>query len=208
MNATNAIANTIANATETAITSNVSRKNKVKMSLLKVSEYRMEQTHCDETECAICYKRINNKVFICPEPCGKTFHPTCMEKMIDQIEENAWQESGDDDEKDPEYRCCYCRREFDIQNHDIEIFMRHLMGLKAGGYDVNEAIIQAHNNVNDLENGDGYDDDDDESFEYNIYIPLDKTFVKKPKQAKRSLFKQPKKRNHNMRRSQFHANIR
>ena len=204
MNATNAIANAAADA----ITSNVTKKNKVKMSLLKVSEYRMEKkdcADCDETECAICYKRINNKVFICPEPCGKTFHPTCMEKMIDQIEENAWQESGDDDEKDPEYRCCYCRREFDIQNHDIEIFMRHLMGLKAGGYDVNEAIIQAHNNIATMNDGDY---DDDESFEYNIYIPLDKTFVKKPKQAKRSLFKQPKKKNYNTVRSKFHANIR
>jgi hypothetical protein len=141
---------------------------------------------CHDTECAICYKRITNKVFICSEPCGKTFHPACMEKMIDQIEENAWQE-GDDEDKQTEYRCCYCRREFDIQNHDIEIFMRHLLGLKAGGYDVSEAIIQAHNNVNALGG-----EVDDSTFEYNIYIPFDKTYIKKPKQAKRAAFKKTK----------------
>jgi len=170
------------NATATAnalVNANAAIKNndKVKMSLLNVSEYRLGQEpsqDCNDTECAICYKRIYNKVFICTEPCGKTFHPGCMEKMIDQIEENA------DEDKRIEYRCCYCRREFDIQNHDIELFMRHLLGLKAGGYDVNEAIIQAHKNIETL------CDDNDTVFDYVIYSSLDMKYVKKPKQAKRA----------------------
>lgn len=180
MNATataNALVNGNANAT-------IKNENRVKMSLLKVSEYRLGQEpsqDCNDTECAICYKRIYNKVFICTEPCGKTFHPGCMEKMIDQIEENA------DEDKRIEYRCCYCRREFDIQNHDIEIFMRHLLGLKAGGYDVNEAIIQAHKNIETL------CDDNDTVFDYVIYSSLDMKYVKKPKQAKRApVFKRQK----------------
>ena len=172
-------ANTNANAIK-------NEKKKVKMSLLKVSEYRLGQEpsqDCNDTECAICYKRIYNNVFICTEPCGKTFHPGCMEKMIDQIEENT------EEDKVFEYRCCYCRREFDIQNHDIEIFMRHLLGLKAGGYDVNEAIIQAHKNIDTL------CDDNDTVFDYVIYSSLDMKYVKKPKQAKRAVFKNTAKMN-------------
>jgi hypothetical protein len=185
-----------------AVNAVVKKEEKIKMSLLKVSEYRTDQPpsqDCNETECGICYKRIYNKVFICTEPCGKTFHPACMEKMIDQIEENADVDT-EEDEKSIEYRCCYCRREFDIQNHDIELFMRHLLGLKAGGYDVSEAIIQAHNNVAAMdEDSDG----EDSTFEYNIYVPLDKTYIKKPKQGKRAVFKYADKKNKRADRKMF-----
>ena len=68
----------------------IKHSKKINFSLLKVSEYR--KTFTEDPECAICYKRIYNKVFVCEKPCAKTFHPACMENMIDRIEETADEE--------------------------------------------------------------------------------------------------------------------
>ena len=137
------------NQTEKKMTTVNMTSKKVQLCLLKLADYKLcasfdqpkndDQYHSQtqDVECAICFKNICNKVFVCSEPCNKTFHPACLEKMVDQLEETAWEE-----EKKPDYRCCYCRREFDLRFYQNEIFGRYLLGLKAGGYDVSDAMQQ------------------------------------------------------------------
>jgi hypothetical protein len=170
---------------------------KVKMGLLALADYKrcvsfdhhptVDKYHSQnqDVECAICFKNISNKVFVCSEPCNKTFHPDCLEKMIDQLEETAWEE-----EKPTDYRCCYCRREFDFRFYQNEIFGRYLLGLKAGGYNVSDAMwqLQKQNNLPANMVGTGASDEEDTD-EFEIYLPMNKTYIKKPKQAKRAVQK-------------------
>ena len=148
--------------------------SQVKLSLLHLSEI---DTKGKEYECAICYKRINTNVFICEKPCNKIFHPACLEKTLEQCQESAHQAG----EEIPEYKCCYCRRHIDMPNYEMEIFLRRLLQLKAGGYDVNDAMIKANELI---DSGENYDD-----FEFNIYNPVDISYKKKPKISKRAEFK-------------------
>lgn len=88
-------------------------------------------------ECAICYKRINTNVFICTEPCNKMFHPSCLQKVLEQTEETF---EPNDENEEPKHSCCYCRREYDMENYYMEVYLRELKGLQAGGYYVMNAI--------------------------------------------------------------------
>ena len=88
-------------------------------------------------ECAICYKRINTNVFICSEPCNKMFHPSCLQKVLQQTEDTF---ESDDENEEPKHSCCYCRREYDMENYYMEVYLRELKGLQAGGYYVMNAI--------------------------------------------------------------------
>ena len=88
-------------------------------------------------ECAICYKRINTNVFICTEPCNKMFHPSCLEKVIEQTEETF---ETDDENEEPKHSCCYCRREYDMENYYTEVYLRELKNLRASGYYIGDAV--------------------------------------------------------------------
>jgi len=158
--------------------------NKINFSLLNVLEYRKTFNQKDEKdekdekkdpECGICYRHISNKVFVCAKPCAKTFHPACLERMIDRIEETT------DDHKHPCYQCCYCRREFNISHYDTSLFNQELLYSKGCGYYVDDAILlSSFNSV--------IYDNEDIRYQYSIYIPVDTTYIKKPKQAKRAEF--------------------
>jgi hypothetical protein len=139
-----------------------------------------------ELECSICYKSIQKSFAKCSAPCEKMFHTTCMEKMIQQTEENAYEE-----DKEAEHKCCYCRRSIDVNRYSLLDVVRRLMCLERGGYDVREAQQQVKKAL---------DTNNDEDISYNIYFPLHTHYVKKPKQAssfKRSSSKRnaPKKIN-------------
>lgn len=98
------------------IQTNINKK--IKFSLLKVFEYKKTFNESDDPECAICYKLISNKVFVCEKPCGKTFHRDCLKTMIEHIEINT------DEKIRPDYKCCYCRRKFNIHDYDLELFYK------------------------------------------------------------------------------------
>jgi len=150
---------------------------KIKFSLLKVFQYKKTFNINEDPECGICYKRISNKLFVCAKPCDKTFHRECIETMIDHIEDNA-----------SDYRCCYCRRNFDIRDYDLTIFKQRLEYLSGQGYKVDEAVSQSEFNTITL------DSESDAYFEYNVYMPLDTAYFKLPKCAKRAEFKKKNKR--------------
>ena len=124
-------------------------------------------------ECAICYKRIQKDVFICSEPCNKLFHPSCLERMMDETELTAYQY-----QKDTLHRCCYCRREIQMETYLKEVYVNALMKMKAGGYNVDEALqLIEMNGINEDEG-------------YAIYLLTPTEHIKKPKQAKKT--KSPK----------------
>ena len=161
----------------------------LKMSLLPLSVLKCEEPFCQTPdaiiECAICYKRIYNKVFVCTEPCNKTFHPDCLDKMIEQLEETAYE-----NEIKTSYRCCYCRREMDMKNHSLEVFMNQLLELKKQGYYVDDAIKQAIYNST-LE---PWSEDFMYTFEYAIYVPI--VSFKTPKQSNKSAYKHINRKPH------------
>ena len=158
---------------------------KIKFTILKVFEYKKTFNESADPECGICYKRISNKLFVCAKPCSKTFHQDCLEKMIDHIEDNTT-----DEKTDPDYRCCYCRRNFDIRDYDLTLFKQKLAYLSGQGYKVDEAIIQSEFNTVTL------DAESDAYFEYNVYLPLDIAYFKLPKLGKHAEFKKKNKRLH------------
>ena len=127
---------------------------------------------CPELECAICYAPIKKAYFMCSAPCDKTFHTNCLEQAMEQTQETAL-----DADEEPEHKCCYCRREIDVDHYLLQIYARYLKTLGAGGgYDISEAMAQVKDQ---FQNG-NLDDD----VEYIIYEIRDKYYQKKPKQAK------------------------
>jgi|UniRef100_A0A6C0HXH6 hypothetical protein len=132
---------------------------------------------CVEMDCDICYKKINKKFFECGAPCGKVFHTGCIDKMLDQIEETA---ANADEE--PNYRCCYCRRDIDIENYALQLVAQELIGLHGSLHDASGAIRRMKFLIKNNQKV-----DEDELFEY--YILRDDTHVKKPKQPKREILK-------------------
>lgn len=147
-----------------------------------------------ELECAICYKQISNTFFACDDPCTKTFHTSCMEKTIEQTEETAYEE-----DEEAHHRCCYCRRDFDLDQYCNQLFARRLQTLSASGYNVDDALDHLKKVINGEEH--------DEDYEYSIYEIRDEvSFMKKPKQAKRSEFKK-KMRTNKMPRAFIKQNI-
>ena len=121
----------------------------------------MKEANETVVECAICYKRIQKDVFICSEPCNKLFHPGCIERMMD---ETAYGNL---------HRCCYCRREIQMDSYMKEVYINALMKMKAGGYCVNEALQMIELNGVNQDEG------------YAIYLLMPMEYVKKPKQAKK-----------------------
>jgi hypothetical protein len=133
---------------------------------------------CVELDCSICYKKINKKFFVCSAPCGKVFHTSCIEKMLEQIEETA-----NESEEEPNFRCCYCRRDIDIDNYTLQLFAQHLITLHNCSHDASDAIKRVDFLIKNNEKL-----DEDESFEYYQLITHGND-MKKPKQPKRQIFK-------------------
>ena len=158
------------------IQTNINKK--IKFSLLKVFEYKKTFNESDDPECAICYKLISNKVFVCEKPCGKTFHRDCLKTMIEHIEINT------DEKIRPYYKCCYCRRKFNIHDYDLELFLQELLFLGNRGYNINDAILHSTFNASNRSETDICDE-----VEYSVYFPMDTCYIKTPKLAKRAEFK-------------------
>ena len=137
----------------------------------------MINNHCTELECAVCYKDVNNKSYIkCNAPCNKIFHRSCMERIMEQTEDNAYEE-----DEDAEHKCPYCRRGIDMDNYALQTFARHLLAKRVGGFDVSEAIQMINEQ---FQSG-----DIDPEMDYAIYERLDISHQKTPKQPKRTAFK-------------------
>jgi len=172
----------------------IHRKNshKITYDLLNVSDYRKTFNKDENPECGICYKSVNTKVFVCAKPCNKTFHQACLETMIGHLESNA----DDAGQEDACYQCCYCRREFDINSYELELFVQKLMHFKSQGYNIGDAIQQATLNAIT------YEDDYNTSFQFDIYLPMDIRHVKVPKQSKRAEYKKTRKMMHIRQRGQ------
>jgi len=178
---------------ETLADIHIKSGKKIKYSLLKVSEYRQTFNKDENPECGICYKNINKKVFVCAKPCNKTFHSACLRSMIEHLEQNA--ENDEDDEEDAIccYQCCYCRREFDINQYELELFLQKLLHFQTHGYHIGDAADKATLNAAT------YEDDYNTEHQYDIYMPVDSSYVKMPKKSKRGEFKKTKRSNMKMR---------
>ena len=142
-----------------------------------------KKTH--DLECSVCCKSINATFFQCSNPCNKVFHVNCIEQMIEQTRESAYEM-----DTKAHHRCCYCRREMDMKNHSLEVFMNQLLELKKQGYYVDDAIKQAIYNST-LEPG---SEDFMDTFEYAIYVPI--VSFKTPKQSNKSAYKHINRKPH------------
>lgn len=147
---------------------------------------------CVDLECDICYKPINKTYFQCGAPCSKVFHTGCMDKMMGQIEETA-----DDSDEEPMYRCCYCRRDIDIDNYMLQLFAKQLVMLQNSSHDVTEALNRVEYLIKNNQKP-----DEDECFE--SYELRDISFIQKPKQPKRQILK---KQLHKPRQNRIKQNI-
>ena len=167
------------------------QSKKIKYSYLKVSEYRQLYKLNENPECAICYKNINKKVFVCAAPCNKTFHQACLESMINHLEKNAEAEADVEVGENINvcYKCCYCRREFDINQYELELFLQKLLHYQTHGFHIGSAVETATLNAAT------YEDDYNTEYQYDIYMPVDSSHVKMPKVSKRSAVKRGEKKN-------------
>ena len=130
---------------------------------------------CTELECAICYAPIKKVYFMCSAPCNKVFHTNCLEQAMEQTQETAL-----DADEEPEHKCCYCRRQIDVDHYLLQLYGRYLKTLGASGaYDISEAMELVKEQ---LQNGQV-----DDNAEYIIYELRDKYYQKKPKQAKNQI---------------------
>ena len=138
--------------------------------------YAITKNTISDLECSICCKAIQKTFFQCGAPCNKIFHVSCMEQMIERTIDAAWEE-----DKEPEHKCCYCRREIDINQYMLQLTVRQLTTLKAGGcYYVGAALTQLKYQ---MANGDA-----DEDIEYEIFEIRPNYYEKKPKQAKKTAY--------------------
>lgn len=132
---------------------------------------------CVDLECDICYKKINKKFFQCGAPCGKLFHTGCIDKMLEQTNKNAYEE-----DEEPNFRCCYCRRGINIDNYELQLIAQHLIELSRCSHNVCDALKRVEFLIQNNKTL-----DEDETFEY--YELHDKYFIQKPKQPKREILK-------------------
>ncbi len=126
----------------------------------------------EDLECAICYKRIDKVFTSCAEPCNKVFHNSCMEQMMAQTEESAYEE-----DRDAEHKCCYCRRLIDMPYYDLLRMERALYTMNRRCYNVHDALHIVYNEMKKST--------PNEDIMYEIFMLRDIYHEKKPKQAKR-----------------------
>ena len=136
-------------------------------------------------ECAICYKRIYTKVFTCSEPCNTAFHPSCIEKMLEQEEKSAYQA-----DIKVQHRCCYCRRDIDMKNYLLEKYSRELLSYQACGYIISEAVKTITKSLGP----DSPDLDDESEGDIELILLEKQIFIKKPKKSKKDEYKNQNQR--------------
>jgi hypothetical protein len=141
------------------------------------------EEHACHAECSICYDRINNNMYVCSAPCNKIFHQKCLEKVMDQQEDDFYA-AHDEDEIEakkikPQVRCAYCRREINTDTFILDKTLRELLQLRAGGYDVNDAIHKVVAANGSMDNG-------EEEFYIEYFVNVNCAYVKKPKQTFRA----------------------
>jgi hypothetical protein len=97
-----------------------------------------------------------------------------MEKTMEQTEEAAY-----DADEEAHHRCCYCRRDINVNKYELQLFARHLLTLRANGHDVHDALKKIETQ---MKTG-VYDDE----IVYEIFEIRDVIYhQKKPKQSKRA----------------------
>ena len=170
-------------------------QDKSKLNLYNVSSYKKYLNTSEDPECGICYKHISNKVLVCSKPCKKTFHRDCIQKMIEGIEDNIT-----DKTPKPDYRCCYCRRKFDIHAYDFTLFLQDLKHVENHGYCIDDAIIEAmfETRFVSIQTKGEYGIFDQIHTNYSVYLPMDISHIKTPKFAKHAEFKKKNKRLHKL----------
>jgi len=96
---------------------------------------------------------------------------------MEQVEENAYEL-----DEEPNYKCCYCRRDIEINNYLLQLFSQKLIAMHGETHDIRDAIKQVEFKMgrNELL-------EEDESLE--IYELIDISYIKKPKQPKRQILK-------------------
>ena len=127
----------------------------------------------EDLECSICYKAIGKVFTSCADPCNKVFHNSCLERLMEQTEEAAY-----DEDREAEHKCCYCRRTIDMHYYNLLRVERHLRTMSRNCYSVSDALQTIHF---EMYKRDGPDD----NIMYEIYEVRDMYYKKKPKQAKR-----------------------
>jgi len=136
-------------------------------------------------ECSICYKPIEKKMFKCSNPCNKVFHFNCLKQHFEQIEENHYIYSEEEEEKPPTFNCCYCRRSTNIRLYSLELMAHDLLCLQNSGcYYTQPTIDDIYYNIKHpefIKDMDNYDS--------IIYQLVNDKHIKKPKQSKRAEFK-------------------
>jgi hypothetical protein len=148
-------------------------------------------------ECAICYGRINKCALVCSSPCNKFYHQSCLETTIENQETAFFEtyEPEDDADEDEEIqapiRCCYCRREVNTDAYVLDLQLKQLRSLQAGGYEVSESIEK-------IINANGILPEDEDAFDIEYYTLIDCRRYKKPKTSVRATYKQKQKRPHVM----------
>ena len=112
----------------------------------------------------------------------------CMEKMMDQTEEVAYEAN-----EYPQHKCCYCRRSINMQNYLLKNYeLKMLVSRNTGYYDVSNPMYKVRQYESCVFRG-----KPEQDISYDIYELIDTTRIKKPKQAnlkKRHTFarKQPR----------------
>lgn len=169
---------------------NTIHTTKIKYTLLNVGDYKKTFHEEQDPECGICYKHISNKVFVCEKPCNKAFHLGCLDKLIEQLEDNTTQEAPK-----PDYRCCYCRRKFDIHEYDLSLFIQELKHMENHGYYVKEAIVESTFNTHfvSLQTQGEYSTFDQLYDEYSLVFQKNTSYIKHPKFSKHAEFKNKKR---------------
>jgi len=127
-------------------------------------------------ECSICYKLIQKKMFVCSKPCKKVFHPGCLEKHFQQTLDSA----AEEDNYNPIYKCCYCRRKTNINVYFMEMFVDSMISLQ------NSRCYFTQDVIDDMRHRIKYNPDEEYNDDYEIYQLHNIQFYKKPKQSKRA----------------------
>ena len=155
--------------------SNVSTNTHLKLFYTKNLLNGESLEHCTTTfECSICYQVIQKKMFVCSKPCNKVFHPSCLEKHFQQMADSA----AEEDNNNPIYNCCYCRRTTSINVYLLELFVDNMETLQKNRCFFTQDVID------DVRHRIKYNPESDFDLNYEIYSLHSTRFFKKPKQSK------------------------
>jgi len=99
-----------------------------------------------------------------------------LEKHFQQITDSAFEEDNDN----PIFNCCYCRRTTNINVYFMELFVDNMETLQNSRCFFTQDVIDA------VRHKIKYDPDGDFEEDYEVYSLYCTRFFKKPKQSKRA----------------------